>query len=74
MHKVHVVRVVHTNKSLVWLGLCCLITPGLSNIRTFGVMYDNMFHKLPNHQIRHQATYKVDCQPGDCIWPHRSIG
>ena len=23
--------------------------------------------KLVNHQIRHQATYKVGCQPDDCI-------
>ena len=26
------------------------------------------FLKLANHQIRHQATHKVGCQPGDCIW------
>ena len=24
---------------------------------------------LHNHLIRHQATYKAGCQPGDCIWP-----
>ena len=31
-------------------------------------MYDHTFSKLTNHQIRHQATHKVGCQPGDCIW------
>ena len=31
-------------------------------------MYDHTFSKIANHQIRHQATYKVGCQPGDCIW------
>ena len=36
--------------------------------RTFGVMYDHTFSKFTNHQIRHEATHKVGCQPGDCIW------
>ena len=27
---------------------------------------------LTNHQIRHQAAHKVDCQPGDCIWSLQS--
>ena len=31
-------------------------------------MYDHPFSKLANHQIRHQATHKVGCQPGACIW------
>ncbi len=31
-------------------------------------MYDHTFSELPNHQIRHQATDKVGCQPGDCMW------
>ena len=31
-------------------------------------MYDHAFSKLANHQIRHQAAYKVGCQPGDCAW------
>ena len=31
-------------------------------------MYDHNFPKLANHQTRHQATHKVGCQPGDCIW------
>ena len=31
-------------------------------------MYDHTFSKLANHQIRHQATLEVGCQPGDCIW------
>ena len=29
-------------RNIVWLGLCCLITPGYSN-KTFGVMYDYTF-------------------------------
>ena len=32
------------------------------------VMYDHTFSKLAKHQIRHQATHTVGCQPGDCIW------
>ena len=29
-------------------------------------MYDQaFFFKLANNQIRHQATHKVGCQPGD---------
>ena len=35
-------------------------------------MYDHVFSKLANHQIRHQATHKVGCQPGDCIWSLQS--
>ena len=31
-------------------------------------MYDHAFSKLASHQIKHQATHKVDCQPGDCMW------
>ena len=27
-----------------------------------------LFLKSANHQIRHQATHKVGCQPGDCTW------
>ena len=46
-------------------GLCCLVTTGLS--KDIGVMYDYTFSKLANHQIRHQATQKVGCQPGDCM-------
>ena len=31
---------------------------------------DRRHHRrLPNHQIRHQATCKVGSQPGDCRWP-----
>ena len=37
-------------------------------MRTFSVMYDHAFSKLVNHKIKHQATHKVGCQPGDCIW------
>ena len=28
-------------------------------------MYVHYFSKLANHQIRHQATHKVGCQPDD---------
>ena len=35
-------------------------------------MYDHTFSKLAIHQIRHQATHKVGCQPGDCIWSLQS--
>ena len=41
------------------------MTPGLSNIRCHERPY---FLKLVNRQIRHQATHKVGCQPGDCMW------
>ena len=54
-----------TNIRVRVVGLCCFMTPGLS--KTFGVMYDHTFSNLANHQIRHQGTHKVDCQPGDCI-------
>ena len=27
-----------------------------------------LFGMLANHRVRHQATHKVDCQPGDCRW------
>ena len=43
-------------------GLVCAIF----SVRTLSVMYDHTFLNL---QITsHQATYKVGCQPGDCIW------
>ena len=49
------------------VGLCCLMTPGLSmDIQCHVWPY---FSKLANHQIKHQATHKVGCQPGDCRWP-----
>ena len=28
-----------------------------------------LFPLLANHQDRHQATSKMGCQPGDCMWP-----
>ena len=31
-------------------------------------MYDHAFSKFANHQIRDQATHKVGCQHGDCLW------
>ena len=42
------------------------------SVRTFSVMYDHPFSKFSNHPIRHKATHKVGCQPGDCIWLLRS--
>ena len=31
-------------------------------------MYGDTCSELANHQIRLQATHKVGCPPGDCIW------
>ena len=28
-----------------------------------------LFSMFANHQIIHQATHNVDCQPGVCRWP-----
>ena len=55
---------------LVWFDLCCLMTPGLSKEIWCHVW--NNFSKLVNHQTRHQATHKMGCQPGDCIWSLQS--
>ena len=78
-----IVQLSHTPKGLVsiekltelvglvgWLvGLCCLMTPGLSkDIRCHVRPWHTFFSKIANHQIRHQATDKVGCRPGDCIW------
>ena len=52
---------------LAWFGLCCLVTPGLSKETK-----DHNFSRLANHPTRHQATHKVGCQPGDCIWSLQS--
>ena len=50
--------------------LCCYkCHPQLVWVRTFGVMYGHTLSMLANHQIRHNATHKVSCQPGDCRWP-----
>ena len=50
------------HRGLVWF---VLITPDLSkDIQC----HDHTFPKFINHQIRLQATHKVSCQPGDCIW------
>ena len=54
----------HTGLCLC-LCLCCLMKTGLSkDIRCRVWPY---FSKLANHQIRHQETYKMGCQPGDCM-------
>ena len=36
-------------------------------------MYDHTFYKLPNQQIRHQATHKVGCQPEDFAYGHVNL-
>ena len=36
-------------------------------------MYDHTFSKLANHLIRYQATHKVGCRPGDCIYGHFNL-
>ena len=43
--------------SWVGLGLCCLMTPGLSKDIRCHVLRP-YFSKLANHQNRHQATHK----------------
>ena len=45
------------------VGLCCFMTPSLSKDIQCHVW--SYFSKLANNQIRHQATHRVDCQPGD---------
>ena len=42
------------------------MTPGLSKDIQYHVW--PYFCKLAIHQIRHQVTHKVGCQPGDSIW------
>ena len=55
----------YSHGAMIWVSLCCLLTPGLSkDIRCHERPY---FSKIANHQLRHQATHKVGCQPGDCI-------
>ena len=39
-------------------------SPNRGHLRTSHALSYN----LQNHQIRHQATRKVSCQPGDCRW------
>ena len=51
--------------NLFRVGFVLLMT---LSVRTFGVMYDQTFSSLANYQIRHQATHKVGCEPGECIW------
>ena len=49
-------------------GLVCVVWWHLVSVRTFGVMYDHTFFLTCNCQIRYQATHKMGCQPGVCIW------
>ena len=64
-HKHNMLFITKKVQWTVWFGLC-LMTPGLSkDIRCHEWPY---FSKLTNHQIRHQATHKVGCQPGNCMW------
>ena len=49
--------------SAIRFGLCCLMTPGVNqDIRCH--VWPYFSYKLAN-QVRHQATLKVGCQPGD---------
>ena len=52
--------IMHTNCSL-----CYLMTHVLSNGHSVSFMAI-LFYILANHQIQHQATREVGCQPGDC--------
>ena len=56
-----------------WLvGLCCLMTSGLSkDIRCH--VWPYFLYTSANQQIRHQATHKVGCQPGDFAYDHFNI-
>ena len=54
-------------------GWVYVVVKHLVSVRIFGVMYDLAFSKLANHQIRHQATQKVGCQPGDCTWHNNTF-
>ena len=57
---------------LVWIGLCSLMTPGLSkDIRCHMTMLLLLLN-FANHQIRHQATHKVGCLPDDSTWSRSS--
>ena len=48
-----------------------LMTIGLSkDIRCHVWPY---FSKLAKKQIRQQASHKVVCQPGDCLWSHFNL-
>ena len=52
-----------TNVSDGVLSFCSLMTPGrLVPCMTI------LFYMLAYHQIRHQDTCNVGCQPGDCRW------
>ena len=54
------------------VGLCCLMTSGLSkDIRCHVSPY--FLYTSANQQIRHQATHKVGCQPGDFAYGHFNI-
>ena len=52
----------------VWFCLCCLMTPDLRKDVRCHVWPCIFFKTLANSQIRHQATHKMGCQPGVCIW------
>ena len=59
----------YNNIMVGWLvGLCYLMTPGLSEVIQSDIQYDNTFSKLANHQTRLTLTHKVGCQPGDFMW------
>ena len=55
-----------------WFGLCCLMTPGLSkDIRCH--VWPYFLQASANQQIRHKATHKVGCQPGDFAYDHFNL-
>ena len=56
----------------VWFGLCCLMTPGLSKDIQCHV-WPYFLEARANQQIRHQATHKVGCQPGDFAYCHFNL-
>ena len=47
--------------------LCCLMTLGL-NMDIQCYVWTILFPILANHQIRHQASHREGCQPGNCRW------
>ena len=47
----------------MWVCVCVVDTWSQQ-----GHPVSRILSKFANHQIRHQVTHKVGCQPGDCIW------
>ena len=51
---------------VIYMSLSFVLFNDMVSVRTFGVMYDHTLFYATHHQIKHQATRNVDCQPGDC--------